>query len=133
MANVNYPPPISLKILPEQDMGFESFCRWVSDRESSEEFVISKGVIKRFDRYIYCGKENVRRVRRGRCKCYRCKREWSPYRGTVFEKFRIEPQKFLMVLKMFELEVNTEQVSKEVEISRLSAGKLYNFFQKENI
>jgi len=114
-----------------QDTIYRTFLKWVSSKESSEKFLIMKGVIKKYDKCIYCGGKNLGRIRRDRYKCYSCRREWSPYRGTVFEKFRIDPQKLLIILKLFELEVKPELASKEAEINLKTARKLYRYFREK--
>ena len=54
------------------------------DEASAEEFLRKKGILKTFTCCPYCGNKHFGKVRRNVYKCYRCKREWSVRKGSIF-------------------------------------------------
>ena len=54
------------------------------------------------------------KIRRGLCKCYHCRKEWSRRRGSRFEKSRVPYQKVLLAIKLFELETSVRKASKQL-------------------
>ncbi|GIU72030.1 MAG: hypothetical protein KatS3mg003_1758 [Candidatus Nitrosocaldaceae archaeon] len=49
----------------------------INDEKKAEEWLRDKGILKRFDRCIYCNNEHIGRVKDNCYRCYRCKKEWS--------------------------------------------------------
>ncbi len=68
-------------------------------------------------RLSYCGNKHFGKVRRNMYKCYKCKKEWSVRRGSVLEKTKVSFSKFLMALKLFELEISVLKASRELGLS----------------
>ena len=73
------------------------------------------------------------KVRRNSYKCYRCKREWGPRKGSILEKAKISLRKFLLLLKLFELEVPALKASKELNLAYSTTHKFYQLIRDKDI
>ncbi len=102
----------------------------MTDEEKAEEFLRKKGILKSFTECPYCGNEHFGKVRRNMYKCYRCKREWSVRKGSIFEKTKISFSKFLLALKLFELEIPVLKGAKELELSYNTVHKLFTLIRE---
>jgi len=100
------------------------------DEASAEEFLRKKGILKTFTCCPYCGNKHFGKVRRNVYKCYRCKREWSVRKGSIFEKTKVSFSKFLMALKLFELEVPVLRGSKELGLAYNTVHKLFTLIRE---
>ena len=74
--------------------------------------------------------KHISRVRRGMYKCYKCKREWSIRKGSILEKTRISLSKFLIALKLFELEVPVLRAAKELKLSYNTVHRLFTLIRE---
>lgn len=101
-----------------------------ADEEKAEIFLREKGVLKTFTECPYCGNKHFGKVRRGTYKCYKCKREWSPKKGSILERSRISYGKFLLLLKLFELEIPALKASKELKLSYTTVHKFYKILRE---
>ena len=100
------------------------------DEASAEEFLRRKGVLKTFTCCPYCSNPHFGKVRRNVYKCYRCKREWSVRKGSILEKTKVSFSKFLIALKLFELEVPVLRASKELGLSYNTVHRLFTLIRK---
>ena len=96
-----------------------------SNEEKAEEFLRKKGILKTFSSCPYCGSNHFGKVRRNVYKCYGCRREWSVRKGSILEKTRISFSKFLMALKLFELETPVLKACKELGLSYNTTHRLF--------
>ena len=101
-----------------------------SSEETAEEFLKKKGILKTFSCCPYCGNEHFGKVRRNMYKCYRCKREWSIRKGSVLERTKISFLKFLLALKLFELEIPVLKASKELGLSYNTVHRLFTLIRE---
>jgi len=108
-----------------------TLARIITDEEKAEEFLRKVGVLKTFTECPYCGNKHFGKVRRNSYKCYRCKREWSPRKGSVLERSKISFTKFLIVLKLFELEVSVLRASKEAGLAYRTTYRLYELIRED--
>ena len=104
-----------------------------SDEERAEEFLRERGILKTYTQCPYCGSSRIGRVRRNMYKCYDCKREWSTRKGSILEKTKISFSKFIIALKLFELEVPVLKASKEPGLSYNTVHKLFTLIRKRII
>ena len=87
--------------------------------------------MKTFRKCPYCGNKHFGKVRRNFYKCYRCKREWSVRKGSVLERMKIPFNKFVLALKLFELEVPVLKACKELELSYNTVHRLFMLFREK--
>ena len=96
--------------------------------EEVEKFLREKGILKTFIHCPYCGSKQFSRVRRD--KCYKCKREWSIRKGSILERTRISLSKFLIALKLFELEVPVLRAAKELKLAYNTVHRLFTLIRE---
>ncbi len=101
-----------------------------SDEERAEEFLREKRILKTYTQCPYCGSSRIGRVRRNMYKCYDCKREWSIRKGSILEKTKISFSKFIIALKLFELEVPVLRASKELGLFYNTVHKLFTLIRE---
>ena len=101
----------------------------ITNEGLAERFLREKGVLKTFTSCPYCNNKHFGKVRRNMYKCYKCKREWSVRRGSVLEKTKISFSKFLMALKLFELEISVLKASRELGLSYNTVHKLFTLIR----
>ncbi len=97
-------------------MKLSDLAALAADEQKAEAFLQSRGLLQRFTHCPYCKSEHLGRVRRRFYKCYRCRREWSPRKGSLLEGLRLPLGKFLLALKLFELEVSARRAARELSI-----------------
>jgi len=91
--------------------------RYVGDEDTAEELLRRMGVLRRFDACPFCGGVRFGRVRRGRFKCYGCRREWSVRWGSMLEGLRTPFTRFLMAVKLFELDTSAHAAAKQLGVA----------------
>jgi transposase len=104
--------------------------RIVADRERLIEYLRDIGLLKRFDICPNCGSDRIGQIRRGKLKRYGCRREWSIRRGSIFENMKVPFEKFVLALKLFEMELPGLQAAKQLGITRVTLMSLYDFFRE---
>ena len=97
----------------------------MTDEHKAEEFLREIGILKTFRKCPYCGNKQFGKVRRNFYKCYLCKREWSVRKGSILERMKIPFNKFVLALKLFELEIPVLKACKELELSYNTVHKLF--------
>lgn len=102
----------------------------ISSEEKAEEFLRERGILKGFDSCPYCGNKHFGKVRRNLYKCYRCKREWSVRKGSILEKSKVSFSKFILALKLFELELPVLKASKELGLNYNTVHKLFTLIRE---
>ena len=63
-----------------------------------------------------------------RCKNYR--KDYNPFSNTIFNKVKIGYRRWLLLIKLFEIEVSARKASKEVKISYTTALKAFNLLRQ---
>ena len=112
-------------------MQLAKLSKVVSEEQEAEKFLREKGILKEFGGCPYCGSERFWRVRRNFYKCSQCKREWSIRKGSVLEGLKIPLHKFVLALKLFELEVPALRASKELGLAYNTVHKLFQLIRKK--
>ena len=103
----------------------------VKDEEGAEKFLKERRILREFNECPYCRSSQIGRVRRGMYKCYHCRREWSIRKGSILAKTKISLSKFVMAIKLFELEVPVLKASKELGLAYNTVHKLFNLIREE--
>ena len=111
-------------------MDLISLSELISSEEKAEKYLREKGILKRFSECPYCGGKHFGKVRRNMYKCYRCKREWSVKKGRILEKTRISFSKFILALKLFELELPVLRATKELKLNYNTVHKLFTLIRE---
>ena len=112
-------------------MNMVKLSKVITDEQKAEEFLREVGILKTFRKCPYCGNKHFGKVRRNFYKCYRCKREWSVRKGSVLERMKIPFNKFVLALKLFELEVPVLKACKELELSYNTVHRLFMLFREK--
>ena len=106
-------------------MNMVKLSKVMTDEHKAEEFLREIGILKTFRKCPYCGNKQFGKVRRNFYKCYLCKREWSVRKGSILERMKIPFNKFVLALKLFELEIPVLKACKELELSYNTVHKLF--------
>ena len=106
-------------------MNMVKLSKVMTDEHKAEEFLREIGILKTFRKCPYCGNKQFGKVRRNFYKCYLCKREWSVRKGSILERMKIPFNKFVLSLKLFELEIPVLKACKELELSYNTVHKLF--------
>jgi transposase-like protein len=104
----------------EYGMNLIDLLVYISDEEKAEEYLRNIKVLCNFEKCIYCSGSSLGYIRRGKVKCYGCKREWNRRKGSMVEKYRIEFAKFIIVIKLYSYGLSTAKIQKESKISCFS-------------
>jgi transposase len=102
----------------------------IQDEKNCEEYLRQVGILKSFTNCVRCGSDKLGIIRRNRYKCYKCKTEWSIYRDSFLVTVNVEVSKFIMAIKLYELELNITAAAQELNITRKTATKIYSYFRK---
>ena len=106
-------------------MNMVKLSKVMTDEHKAEEFLREIGILKTFRKCPYCGNKQFGKVRRNFYKCYLCKREWSVRKGSILERMKTPFNKFVLALKLFELEIPVLKACKELELSYNTVHKLF--------
>jgi transposase len=101
----------------------------IHDEKKAIEWLKDKGLVKRYDRCIYCNYDHIGRVKDNCYRCHKCKREWSIRKDSILYGLKVPFTKFIMALKLFELEVSVLKASKELQLSYNTTRKIFNIIR----
>ena len=110
-------------------MNLIELAQYISDEEKAEQVFREIGVLKRYTTCPLCGENHIGRVRRFKFKCYRCNKEWGVRRGSVLEGLKIPFTKFLMAIKLFELDTSVRESSKQLGLAYNTVYHLYQILR----
>jgi transposase len=96
----------------------------------SEEFLQTECILQRFDHCPYCGNTRIGRVRRGKYKCYDCRKEWGPRRGSILEGLRVPRVRILIAIKLFELDTSVREAAHQFGLSNNTVYDLFDLFRQ---
>jgi transposase len=104
--------------------------QYTISEEKSEEYLQAQGILQRFDDCPYCNSNQVGRIRRGKYKCYGCRKEWGPRRGSIFEGLRVPLVRVLIAIKLFELDTSVCEAAHQLDLSYNTVYYLFNLFKQ---
>jgi transposase len=110
----------------EQWMNLSELAQYISDEEKADQILREIGILKRFTTCPLCVENHIGRVRRFKFKCYRCNKEWGVRRGSILEGLKTPFTKFLMAIKLFELDTSVRESAKQLG---LAYNTIYHLYQ----
>lgn len=78
----------------------------------------------------FCDSRNYFVIGRGKLRCKNCRKDYNPFSNTIFNKVKIGYRKWLLLIKLFEIETSARKASKEVKISYTTALKAFNLLRQ---
>jgi len=88
----------------------------INSEQEVVRFLQEQNILIKYDKCISCNSMKIGYISRNRVKCYKCKREWNVKLGSVIESSKIELKKFLLLVKLFQLGITSEDTAKELII-----------------
>jgi len=110
-------------------MNLSELAQYISDEEKAEQVLREIGILKRYATCPFCGKHHIGRVRRFKFKCYCCNKEWGVRRGSILEGLKTPFTKFLMAIKLFELDTSVRESAKQLGLAYNTVYHLYQILR----
>lgn len=107
--------------------------QYTTSEEKSEEYLRVHGILKQFDQCPYCESTRIGRIRRGKFKCYECRKEWGPRRGSILEGLRVPLARVLIAIKLFELDTSVREAASQLDLSYNTVYDLFDLFRRSII
>jgi transposase len=106
-------------------MNLIELAQYIGDEEKAEHVLREIGILKQYTACPFCGENHIGRVRRFKIKCYHCNKEWGVRRGSILEGLKIPFTKFLMAIKLFELDTSVRESAKQLGLAYNTVYHLY--------
>lgn len=110
-------------------MRSKELFKLIQVESNCEEYLRKIGVLKNFTTCINCGSDKLGIIRRNKYKCYRCKSEWSINKGSILSSTNIDYCDFLILIKLFEMELTAEKCAEELNLGYKSVHNLYTLIR----
>jgi transposase len=110
-------------------MNLIELAQYIGDEENAEQALRESGILKKYTTCPFCGENRIGRVRRTKYKCYRCNKEWGVRRGSILEGLKIPFTKFLMAIKLFELDTSVRESAKQLGLAYNTVYHLYQILR----
>jgi transposase len=107
--------------------------QYTIDEERAEEYLRKQGIIRSYDRSPHCESTRIGRVRRSKFKCYDCRREWGPRRGSTLEGMQVPLARVLHAIKLFELDTSVRESVDQLALSNNTVYDLFNLFRQTTV
>jgi len=107
--------------------------QYTTSEEKSEEYLRVHGILKQFDQCPYCESTRIGRIQRGKFKCYECRKEWGPRRGSILEGLRVPLARVLIAIKLFELDTSVREAASQLDLSYNTVYDLFDLFRRSII
>jgi transposase len=104
--------------------------QYTISEDKSEEYLRTQGILKQFKQCPNCESTRIGRVRRGKFKCYDCRKEWGPRRGSILEGLRVPLVRVLIAIKLFELDTSVREAAHQLDLSYNTVYDLFNLFRQ---
>jgi len=111
-------------------MNLVELTRHTNDEESAETYLRKQGILKTFEDCPHCHSTRINRVRRAKYKCYSCNREWGVRRDSILEGLRVPFTKFLMAIKLFELDTSVREAAKQLGLAYNTVYNIHSLIRK---
>lgn len=110
-------------------MNFSELAHYIGNEEKAEEALQELGILKRYTSCPFCGENRIGRVRRTKYKCYNCTKEWGVRRGSILEGLKVPFTKFLIAIKLFELDTSVRESAKQLGLAYNTVYRLYQILR----
>ena len=110
-------------------MNMVELTQYTGNEELAEEYLRDQGILKKFHDCPYCQGTRINRVRRAKYKCYSCNREWGVRRGSILEGLRVPFTKFLMAIKLFEIDISVREAAKQLGLAYNTVYNLHSLIR----
>ena len=110
-------------------MNLIELAQYIGDEEKAEQVLRKIGILKRYITCPFCGEHHIGRVRRLKFKCYRCNKEWGVRRGSILRGLKTPFTKFLMAIKLFELDTSVRESAKQLGLAYNTVYHLYKILR----
>lgn len=107
--------------------------QYTISEEKSEDYLKAQGILQRYDHCPYCENTRIGRVRCGKYKCYGCRKEWGPRRGSILEGLRVPLVRVLIAIKRFELDTSVREAAHQLGLSYNTVYDLFDLFRRSII
>ena len=104
--------------------------QYSGSEEKAEEYLRSQGILRNYDHCPFCESTQIGRIRRTKIKCYTCRKEWGPRRGSILEGTRVPFTRVLIALKLFELDTSVREAAKQLDLAYNTAYNLFYLFRR---
>ena len=98
-------------------MNLVDLTQYTTNKEKAEEYLREQEILKTFKECPYCQGTRINRVRRFKYKCYSCNHEWGVRRDSILGGLRVPFTKFLISIKLFEIDTSVREASKQLGLS----------------
>jgi len=108
------------------NMKFEGLVKLLNDEKKITEFLYTRK--KSIDPIVcpFCGKRRFYLMNRKRIRCKKCRRDHDFLGNTWLGNLNVGYGKWLMLIKLFELEVSARKAGTQLELSYPSAHKAFD-------
>ena len=77
----------------------------------------------------FCKSDEYYLMDRTYLRCKKCRKDYNPFINTIFSRAEIGYRKWLLPIKLFEIETNARKASKELGISYHTTLKAFNLLR----
>jgi len=78
----------------------------------------------------FCQSRNVYAISKARFRCKKCKARFAPFTNRWYGQLKLSASKWLWLIKLFELEISSHRIAKEMHISYPTALKATNLVRQ---
>lgn len=111
-------------------MNLVDLQQYIADEERAEEYLRSQGILRTYDRCPWCASTSIGRIRRTKIRCYSCRKEWGPRKGSILEGTRVPFTRFLTALKLFELDTSVREAARQLDLAYNTVYGLFHLFRR---
>jgi len=104
--------------------------QYTRNEEKAEEFLRAQGILRTYDHCPFCESTRIGRIRRSKFRCYECRKDWGPRRGSILEGLRVPFTRVLMAIKLFELDTSVREAAKQLGLAYNTVYDLFNLMRE---
>jgi len=111
-------------------MRFEEFVKLLNDEKKITEFLYRRK--RSIDSIVcpFCGKKRFYVMDRKRIRCKKCRKDHDFLKNTSFGNLRISYGKWLMLVKLFELEISARKAGTQMKLSYPASHKAFDAIRR---
>lgn len=93
--------------------------------DEARDFLVRAGILAYPSRCPFCHARSVRRIRRDKCRCSACGREWGLRKGSILDGMRVPFRAFLRCARFFADDVPVNDAAHQLGIAYNTAAEVY--------